>query len=242
MPNSLLNVHSIESFATFEGERIRYALFLIGCPYRCVYCHNPDTWYAGGNGNHMSVDEVITQIDHYKAFYKNGGGLTVTGGEPLLQSEAVEELFKRVKMLGLTNTIDTSCAVIPKNIDTLLNYTDLVIVDLKFYNNDDYHKYAKGSLDNTLKMLDILKQRKIKIWIRTVIVPNINDTKGDIDNYVEIVKNYKDILGKYQLLGYHTMGNFKYEELGIKYALDGVKDLNDDLLLELQNYANEKLK
>lgn len=242
MSNNILNVHSIESFATFEGERIRYALFLIGCPYRCVYCHNPDTWYAGGAGKHMTVDEIITQIDHYKAFYKNGGGLTVSGGEPLLQSEAVEELFKRVKELGLTNTIDTSCAVIPKNIETLLNYTDLVIVDLKFHNNEDYHKFANGSLGNTIKMLDILKNRQIKVWIRTVIVPNINDTKSDIDKYTEIVKEYKSILGKYQLLGYHTMGNFKYQQLGIKYALEGVKDLDENVLVELQNYADEKLK
>ena len=148
---TILNVHSIESFATLEGAGIRYALFLQGCPYRCVYCHNPDTWKCG-IGKPKTVDSVIEQMQHYKSFYKNGGGLTVTGGEPLMQSDGVLELFKRVHSeLGLTNTIDTSCAVIPDNINEILHYTDLVIVDLKFHNNEDYLQYANGSLDNTIR-------------------------------------------------------------------------------------------
>lgn len=238
----MLKVHSVESFATLEGVGIRYALFLKGCPYRCVYCHNPDTWFEGGAGHEKSVDSIIEQIKHYSAFYKNGGGLTVTGGEPLLQSEGVLELFKRVHSeLGLTNTIDTSCAVMPKNINDLLHYTDLVIVDLKFHNNEDYKKYANGTLDNTIAMLDKTKQLGVKVWIRTVVVPGINDTKEYIDKYVEIVNNYPNVT-KYELLGYHTMGVFKYEQLNMDYPLKGVQPMDAGKLKELQAYANSKIK
>ena len=236
-----LNVHSIESFATLEGAGIRYALFLQGCPYRCVYCHNPDTWKCG-IGKPKTVDSIIEQMQHYKSFYKNGGGLTVTGGEPLMQSEGVLEFFKRVHSeLGLTNTIDTSCAVMPDNINEILHYTDLVIVDLKFHNNQDYKHYADGSLDNTIAMLDKTLQSGVKVLVRTVVVPDINDTFEDIDKYVEIVNKYPNVI-KYELLGYHTMGVFKYNELGIKYRLDGVEPLSVTKLKELQNYANSKLK
>lgn len=236
-----LNVHSIESFATLEGAGIRYALFLQGCPYRCAYCHNPDTWKVG-DGKPKSVDSVIEQMQHYKSFYKNGGGLTVTGGEPLMQADGVLELFKRVHSeLGLTNTIDTSCAVIPDNIEEILKHTDLVIVDLKFHNNNDYKVYANGSLDNTIVMLKKTLQAGVKVLVRTVVVPGINDTFEDIDKYVEIVNQYPNVV-KYELLGYHTMGVFKYKELGIKYRLDGVEPLSASKLKDLQTYANSKLK
>lgn len=237
---TLLNVHSIESFATLEGAGIRYALFLQGCPYRCAYCHNPDTWKVG-IGNPKTVDSIIEQMRQYQTFYKNGGGLTVTGGEPLMQADGVLELFKRVhNELGLTNTIDTSCAVMPDNIDEILEYTDLVIVDLKYHNNEDYHHYANGLLDNTIAMLDKTLKAKVKVLVRTVVVPGINDTFADMDKYVEIVNKYPNVV-KYELLGYHTMGVYKYKELGIDYRLQGVEPLSVTKLKELQNYANSKL-
>ncbi len=169
------------------------------------------------------------------------GGLTVTGGEPLMQADGVLELFKRVHSeLGLTNTIDTSCAVIPENINEILHYTDLVIVDLKFHNNKDYKEYANGSLDNTITMLTKTLRIGVKVLVRTVVVPGINDKEEDIDKYVEIVNKFPNVI-KYELLGYHTMGVFKYNELGIKYRLDGVEPLSVTRLKELQNYANSKL-
>lgn len=237
----MLNVHSIESFATLEGEGIRYAVFLQGCPYRCVYCHNPDTWYGGGRGSAKAIDEIVSQVKHYRSFYKKGGGVTVTGGEPLLQADGVLELFKQIHELELTNTIDTSCAVIPSNISELLKHTDLVIVDLKFHNNADYDKYAKGRLDNTIKMLDETLKAGVKVLIRTVVVPGINDTEKDIEKYVEIVNKYPNVT-KYELLGYHTMGVYKYEQLGIHYPLEGVEALPATRLKELQKFANSKLK
>lgn len=241
MSNNTFNVHSIESFATLEGEGIRFALFLLGCPYRCIYCHNPDTWYGGGRGSLMTEDAIVTQMARYKGFYSNGGGLTATGGEPLLHADKLISLFKRVhKELGLTNTIDTSCAVMPKCIDELLDYTDLVIIDLKFHNNADYDKYAKGSLDNTLRMLDKTQEKGVKVWVRTVVVPNINDTEADMDKYVEIVSRYPHI-AKYELLAYHTMGVYKYEELGLKYPLEGVEAMPSDKFKTLQAYVKEKL-
>ena len=240
MLNNDLDVHSIQSFATLEGVGIRYAIFLNGCPYRCVYCHNPDTWHDGGRGSIMTTDSIIAKMSRFKTYYKNGGGLTVTGGEPLAQASKLVELFRRVKEeLGLTNTIDTSCAVMPTCIDQLLDLTDLVIIDLKFHNNADYDKYAKGNLDNTLAMLDKTLEKGVKVWVRTVVVPDINDTTDDMDRYMDIVCRYPNV-EKYKLLGYHTLGEYKYAELGIKYPLEGVQQLSSVKLNELQNYVDNR--
>ena len=241
LADDILNIHSVQSFATLEGEGIRFAVFLQGCPYRCVYCHNPDTWYGEGQGTNLSIDDIVTKMSHYKGFYKNGGGLTVTGGEPLLQASKIIELFRRVREdLGLTNTIDTSCAVMPDCIEDLLALTDLVIIDLKFHNNADYKMYAKGTLDKTIAMLDVTLKMGVNVWIRTVVVPDINDTNADMDKYVEIVNRYPHI-SKYELLAYHTMGEFKYAELNIKYPLAGVEQLSLSKLKSLQKYVDERI-
>lgn len=239
--DNTFNIHSIESFATLEGEGIRFALFLLGCPYRCLYCHNPDTWYGGGKGKTITTDAIISEMSRYVGFYRNGGGLTATGGEPLLQADKLVELFRRVKLdLGLTNTIDTSCAVMPSCIDELLEYTDLMIIDLKFHNNEDYHKYANGSLDNTINMLEKTRDKNVRVWVRTVVVTDLNDTIEDMDKYIEIVKKYPHI-EKYELLAYHTMGVYKYHELGLKYRLEGVEPLPMQRFKMLQSYVKEKL-
>lgn len=231
-------VHSIESFATFEGRGIRYAIFLQGCPYRCVYCHNPDSWSISG-GTIMDLEPILKQIYRFRNFYNNGGGVTVTGGEPLLQGEFIEALFRYVKEIGLTTTIDTSGAVIPRNIDKILENTDLAIVDLKFTSNEDYKKYANGNLDNTLELLNILNRHKVEVWLRTVIIPDINDNVESLDKYLEIARKY-ECISEYQLLGYHTMGVYKYEQSGIPYLLKNTEAMSADKLLKLQKYVNKK--
>lgn len=237
MNNHIGYVHSIETFATFEGYGIRYAVFLEGCPLRCVYCHNPDTW-AVKSGNAMSVDELLADAIKYEKYYK-GGGVTFSGGEPLAQSEFLEDAAKSFKNRGFSVAIDTSAGVIPYNINAIAANIDLAIVDLKFHNEKDYKNYCGGSLANTSELLKILNNHGIEVWLRTVILPGINDTESDIAEYASIAKQFK--IDRYELLGYHTMGVYKYKELGLPYKLDGIEALSEARLIELKNALDKAM-
>lgn len=232
------NIHSIESFATMEGDGIRMAVFMCGCPLRCVYCHNPDTWDMA-SGIKYSPDELVKKTDRYNAYYLNGGGVTFTGGEPLMQSEFLEEALKAFKNRGYHTAIDTSGAIIPKNIDSIIANTDLFIVDLKFNTDSDYKKYCKGSISKSLELMKKVSDSGKELRLRTVILPNINDSECDIDEYYAQIKDL--CVSEYKLQGYHTMGVYKYKELGLKYPLADMPDMSEKRLEELQLYLNEKM-
>lgn len=234
MDDNRAAIHSIETFATFEGHGIRYAVFLEGCPLRCVYCHNPDTWSIS-SGKTISVSELLNAFDRYAKYYQ-GGGITFSGGEPLMQHEFLGKAVKAFKNRGIHVAIDTSAAIIPSNIDEIIDNIDLAIVDLKFHNTVDYRKYTNGNLNNVLTLLSKLSAKGVEIWVRTVITPDINNTMRDIESYTRIVARYN--VTKYELLGYHTMGVYKYAELGIPYALEGVEALDPERLDALQQYAD----
>lgn len=231
-------IHSIESFATMEGDGIRMAVFMSGCPFRCAYCHNPDTWDIS-NGTLYKVDELVKKADRYSAYYKNGGGVTLTGGEPLMQPDYLANALKAFKNRGYHTAIDTSGAIIPNNIDDIIEYTDLFIVDLKFTTDGDYNRYCKGSINNPLELLKKINNSGKELRIRTVILPGINDTKRDIDAYYSLIKEYD--VKEYKLQGYHTMGVYKYKELGLSYPLDDMPDMPEDRLARLQAYLDKKM-
>lgn len=231
-------IHSIESFATMEGDGIRMAVFMCGCPLRCAYCHNPDAWDMS-NGEKYTVDELVNKADRYSAYYKNGGGVTFSGGEPLMQSEFLEETLKAFKNRGYHTAIDTSGAIIPNNIDSIIAYTDLFIVDLKFDTDSDYKKYCNGGISKPLELMKKVSDSGKELRIRTVILPNINDSESDIDAYYELVKGFR--VTNYKLQGYHTMGVYKYKELGLDYPLMNMPDMPETRLEELQSYLNEKM-
>lgn len=230
------SVHSIESFATMEGDGIRMAVFMCGCPLRCVYCHNPDAWDMA-SGSVYTSDELVKKADRYSAYYKNGGGVTFTGGEPLMQSEFLEEALKAFKNRGYHTAIDTSGAIIPKNIDSIIANTDLFIVDLKFNTDNDYKKYCKGSIIKPLELMKKISDNGKELRIRTVILPDINDSECDIDEYFVQIKDLN--VSEYKLQGYHTMGVYKYKELGLKYPLEDMPDMAEKRLEELQLYLNK---
>lgn len=232
------NIHSIESFATMEGDGIRMAVFMCGCPLRCVYCHNPDTWDMA-SGIKYSPDELVKKADRYNAYYLNGGGVTFTGGEPFMQSEFLEESLKAFKNRGYHTAIDTSGAIIPKNIDSIIANTDLFIVDLKFNTDSDYKKYCKGGIHKPLELMKKISDNGKELRIRTVILPNINDSEHDIDEYFKLIKDLH--VSEYKLQGYHTMGVYKYKELGLNYSLADMPDMSEKRLKELQLYLNEKM-
>lgn len=231
-------IHSIESFATMEGDGIRMAVFMSGCPFRCAYCHNPDTWDIS-NGTLYNVDELVKKADRYSAYYKNGGGVTFTGGAPLMQPEYLANALKAFKNRGYHTAVDTSGAIIPKNIDDIIEHTDLFIVDLKFTTESDYYRYCKGSINNPLELIKKINISGKELRIRTVILPGINDTERDIDAYYSLIKDYD--VKEYKLQGYHTMGVYKYKELGLNYPLDDMPNMPEDRLERLQAYLDKKM-
>ena len=219
-------IHSIETFGTVDGPGIRYVVFMQGCPMRCAYCHNPDTWQIDG-GKEYTVQELLNDISKYTRYIE---GVTVSGGEPLMQIGFVIELFKHVKEMGLTTCLDTSGIVFDKSnsklieqIDELLLYCDLVLLDIKHIDEDSHISLTGMSNKNVLKFAEYVDSRNIEMWLRYVLVPGINDSYEILTkwkNFAIILKNVKKI----EVLPYHRLGVEKYKKLGINYGLEGVQE------------------
>ncbi len=209
-------IHSVETCGTVDGPGIRYVLFLNGCPLRCQYCHNPD---AQGRpcGNETSADDAFTDVLKYKSFIRKGG-LTISGGEPLLQPDFVEAMFKKAKAAGIHTTLDTSGFVGHKASDELLDNTDLVLLDIKSFSAMTY-KYVTGvCVDQTLKFAKRLDARGNKVWIRFVLVPGLTDAESNINGLAEFVATLGNV-DRVEILPFHKMGEDKYARSGIPYKL-----------------------
>ena len=220
-------IHSSESFGTVDGPGLRYVLFMQGCPMRCLYCHNPDTWNISG-GREMSVGEIISEYKKNAVYYKNGG-MTVTGGEPLLQTDFLIELFKKAKEEGIHTCIDTSGITFDEGntekIDALLIYTDLVMLDIKHIDAEKHKKLTGFDNATVLAFARYLDAKKIPTWIRHVVVEGYTDDETDLFSLGEFIGSLKNVKAL-DVLPYHTMGAAKYKELGIKYRLDGIPSLS----------------
>lgn len=234
----MANIHSFESLAAVDGEGIRFDIFLTGCPLRCAYCHNPDTWHKGSI--EMSATEVFNKAKRYKPYFKNGGGVTFSGGEPLLNADFINELYPMLQSEGIGYCIDTSGSVaLTDSVKTAIDNADMIILDIKFHNSSDYEKYTKGNFDLFMNIGKYCSDKNKRLWLRTVVVPNINDTKEDMELYANLVKDFE--FEKYELLGFHTMGFFKYENLGIDNPLIDTNALDNEKLSELQQYLNSMI-
>lgn len=217
-------IHSIESFGTVDGPGIRLVVFMQGCPMRCLYCHNPDTWQIGG-GKPITADEILKKYDSVKAFLRNGG-ITVTGGEPLIQIDFVTELFEKAKEKGIHTCVDTSGVTFNpgdiKKFDGLMAVTDLIMLDIKHI-DDTEHKKLTGHLnENILKFAKYTESKGVDLWIRHVVVPGITDKEEylyKLGGFIGTLKNVKAL----DVLPYHDMGKAKYEALGIDYPLRDTK-------------------
>lgn len=233
------DIHSFESMAALDGDGIRYAVFLTGCPLRCVYCHNPDTWQT--SGKLWESGELVKKIKRYKPYFKKGGGVTFSGGEPLLQAPFINEAGKLLKAEGINYALDTSgSAPLTEEIKRALLGADLVILDLKFYEKTSYEKYTGGSFENFIAVGKFCTENKIRLWLRTVIIPGINDNETDIEKYAEFAGRFA--FEKYELLAFHTMGFFKYEKLGLANPLEQTLPLSKERLDILQQQLNSCLK
>ena len=221
-------IHSIETFGTVDGPGIRFVLFLQGCHLKCKYCHNRDTWNIK-DGEYKTLDEIFEKIKRYKSYMKiSKGGVTATGGEPLLQAKFLKELFKKLKEEGIHTCLDTSGIVsVSEDIRELLQYTDLVLLDIKHIDDNKCKKLVGHSNQKGLEFAKYLSDNNIKMWIRQVLVPGYTDDEQDLLKLKDFISTLNTV-EKVQILPYHSMGKFKWEKMKDKYQLEDVRDANQD--------------
>lgn len=239
-------IHSTESFGTVDGPGIRYVVFMQGCPMRCLYCHNPDTWEIG-KGEEKTAEEILTAFNKNRSFYEKGG-ITVTGGEPLLQIDFLIELFKKAKEESIHTCIDTSGITFnPDNkeylnkMDILMGYTDLVMLDIKHIKNEKHKELTGMDNRNILAFARYLEEKNIPLWVRHIIVEGYTDKKEDLIELGEFIGTLKN-LHALDVLPYHTMGVNKYKELGIPYKLEGLDALPMSEAVKAKEYIIEGIK
>ena len=231
MGETLGRVHSVESFGSADGPGVRYIVFLKGCNMRCKYCHNPDTWAKCGENDGaklMTPQEVLKTAMRYKAYWKQTGGITVSGGEALLQIDFVTELFKLAKEKGVNTCLDTSGNPFTVEepffgkFNELMKYTDLFMLDIKHIDDEEHKKLTGQTNKNILDMAQYLSKNGKKMWIRQVLVPGITTDERYLNQLREFIDTLKTV-DRVEVLPYHTLGVFKWKELGIPYQLEGVE-------------------
>lgn len=240
------NIHSIETFGTVDGPGVRFVVFLQGCPMRCLYCHNPDTWEVG-MGKPMSTDAVLEEYDKYKAYLRNGG-LTCTGGEPLMQMDFVTELFKKAKNRGIHTCLDT-CGITFRSdhektvqkFDELLEVTDLILLDLKHIDNAEHEILTSQKNTNILEFAKYLSERGKDIWVRHVVVPGYTDVPKYLEALGYFMGDLKNVKAL-DVLPYHTMGEVKYKSMGMEYPLKGVEALKSEDAVKAKTHILNGLK
>jgi pyruvate formate lyase activating enzyme len=229
-------ISKIETFATADGPGIRTVIFFGGCTLRCLYCHNPDMWKQD-QSQAYTVEELMSMIQRMKPYFKNGGGVSFCGGEPLFQSEFLIEVLKACQAEGIHTVLDTAGVGSTQYFDEVLEYTDLVLLDIKGVDQEDYYKMTQTKESSATEFLKRVIHNEKSLWIRHVIVPNYNDTKEHIRKLYDVIKDIPRV-EKVELLPYHTLGNTKYEKIGEVYPLKGVAALETDKLNDLQAYLD----
>lgn len=239
-------IHSLESFGTVDGPGVRFVVFVQGCPMRCAYCHNPDTWPMTG-GRMIEASEIIEQYERNIAFYKSGG-ITVTGGEPLMQVDFLIELFTLAKEKNIHTCIDTSgIAYKPGNtefiqkLDKLMALTDLVMLDIKHIDPQKHKELTQQPNDGILAFCEYLNDRNIDVWIRHVVVPTITDDDTYLYKLGYFIGQFQNIKAL-DILPYHTMGKPKYDQLGIKYKLEGIPAMDKNKVIEKKQVVLQGVK
>lgn len=229
---TLANVHSIETFGSVDGPGLRYILFLKGCRLRCAFCHNADTWDLNSK-DQRSADEILDHAERYRSYWGSEGGITVSGGEPLLQMDFLIELFKKAKQRNINTCIDTAGEPFTKEgewftkFEELMHYTDILLVDIKHIDRNKHIRLTGKPNDNILEMFHYLSDINKPIWIRQVLVPGWTDDIEDLKKtraFIETLSNVKKI----EILPYHNMGAYKWEKLGMKYPLESVEAPDKD--------------
>lgn len=220
------HIHSTESFGAADGPGVRFIVFMQGCHMRCRYCHNPDTWKMDG-GDEVTADEILKRALRFKPYWGKDGGITISGGEPLLQIDFVIELFKKAKELGINTCIDTAGNPFTKEepffskFEELMKYTDLLLLDLKEINPARHKDLTGFDNSNIIEMAKYLSEINKPVWIRHVLVPEHSDFDEDLDALGDFIDTLSNV-DRVEILPYHTLGKFKWENLGIPYTLESI--------------------
>ena len=236
-------IHSFQSMGAVDGPGLRYLVFLQGCPLRCVYCHNPDTWaFDAPSALRVPAEQVVKQALRYRTYFKNGGGVTVSGGEALCQWEFVAELFERLHAEGIHTALDTSGiggglagdgSLRDCGARRVLEHTDLVICDIKFPTEELYREKCRGRLSEVLSFLKLTEEMGIPLWVRHVVVPGLTDGEENVRKVKELAKQFKN-LEKIELLPFRKLCMAKYEELGIGFPLKDTEECTEGKIRELR--------
>lgn len=231
------SIDSIESFGLVDGPGIRTVVFFSGCKLRCIYCHNPEMWVK--KKDNYTSEELVKKILRNKPYFGKNGGVTFSGGEALCQVDFLIETCKLLKKENIHIALDT-CGVGNGKYEEVLDYVDLVIFDVKGLAKEDYKKMTRYDIDESLKFLEICQKKNKKMWIRSVIVPGINDNEEFVLGLKKIIRTLKNV-EKVELLPYHTLGVEKYKKLNISYPLDGVEAMDAERCKKLQDILTEKI-
>lgn len=219
------HIHTLETFGLVDGPGVRTVVFLKGCRLRCKYCHNPDTW--SGEGGLWTAEQLFERVKKYKTYWRSNGGITVSGGEPLLQSEFVTEFFALAKKENIHTALDTAGEPFSpdkeylEGFDRLMSVTDLVLLDLKIMDESGHAELTGRTNENILQMARYLSDTGKKMWIRHVLVPGITDDESDLIKMREFISSLNTV-ERVEVLPYHTLGLMKWKELGMEYPLEGV--------------------
>lgn len=231
-------IHSFQSMGAVDGPGLRCVIFMQGCPLRCAYCHNPDTWAFTG-GSRVTPEEMAEKVLRFRPYLKNGG-VTVTGGEPLSQPDFVEELFRLLKAEGLHTALDTSGIGDLQKAREVLKYTDLVLADVKFLSAEDYQTYCRGDFPAVTAFLDLTGEMGVPLWIRRVVVPGLNDSPADVESLADFLQDYKNI-EKTELLPFRKLCLEKYENMGIPFPLADRPEMDEERVRQLQKQLDDRM-
>ncbi len=226
-----LRLHSFQSLGTLDGPGVRAVVFLQGCPLRCICCHNPDTWDLSG-GSEIRISELLEKIRRCRPYWGKGGGVTVSGGEPLLQAEQLIKFFKALKSEGIHTALDTSGCILNEDVKELLKYTDLVLLDYKYTNDEDYLRYTKTDIKKVQSFLSYLNEKKIETLLRYVYIPEINSDEKSIAKLQEIKNNHACVTSV-EILPFRKLCIEKYNALGIYFPLKDTPEPSDEKIKAL---------
>ncbi len=227
-------VHSIQTLGTLDGPGVRFVLFMQGCNLRCSCCHNPDTWECGG-GTEYNPEQILEKVTRCRTYFGKYGGITVSGGEPLLQAEFVRELFALCHAEGINTCLDTAGSILTDKTKELLAETDRVLLDIKYTSEELYEKYTGGSLSKTLEFLSYLEEKRIKTTVRQVIIPTLNDTIESAEALKKITDGFS-VVDKIELLPFRKICTVKYDAMNIPFPLAELPEPTEEKMRELEDY------
>lgn len=225
-------IHSFQSLGTLDGPGVRFVVFLQGCNLRCGCCHNPDTWDMQ-HGKEVTVDEIVSKVVRYREYYKEEGGITVSGGEPLLQAKFVQELFAKCHESGINTCLDTSGSILNDDVKALLQETDRVLLDIKYTEDEQYQKHVGCDLHKVLEFLEFLNERKIPVTLRQVIIPTLNDNEENIFKLKAIADKYACV-DKVELLPFKKVCQVKYDDMGLEFPFKDIPAAKKEDVLALE--------